>query len=68
MKSYIIHQERNVLSRNKATGDASGVAGTGLARTGTRKKPIQTFVTLPPSGTITQGGPFEPGSLLGKRL
>ena len=68
MKSYILHQERHVLSRNKAPGDASGTTGGALARSGTRKKPVQTYVSLSPTGPTAQASPFEPGSLLGKRI
>lgn len=67
MKSYILHQERHVL-RNKSPGDASGIAGAALARSTTRKKPAQTFVSLSATGQAAQANPFEPGSLLGKRI
>ena len=67
-QSYILYQERHVLSKNRAAADNS--AGAGLARSGTRKKPTQTFVTLssPKALGAAQNSPFEPGSLLAKRL
>ncbi|KAL5482465.1 hypothetical protein ACEPAI_9059 [Sanghuangporus weigelae] len=59
-RSYILYQEKNVLFRNKSTGEGTS-AGANLARSGTRKKPVQTYVNLESTG------PFEPGSLLAKR-
>ncbi|KAL5501764.1 hypothetical protein ACEPAH_9024 [Sanghuangporus vaninii] len=59
-RSYILYQEKNVLFRNKSAGEGTS-AGANLARSGTRKKPAQTYVNLESTG------PFEPGSLLAKR-
>ncbi|KAL5519861.1 hypothetical protein ACEPAG_1521 [Sanghuangporus baumii] len=59
-RSYILYQEKNVLFRNKSAGEGTS-AGANLARSGTRKKPAQTYVSLESTG------PFEPGSLLAKR-
>lgn len=67
-QSYILHQEKHVLFRNKEAGGgtASNGGGAALSRAGTRKRPEKTFVTLGGSGAVTSG-PFEPGSLLAKR-
>ena len=67
-RSYILYQEKNVLFRNKGDG---ATAGASLARTGTRKKPAQTYITIPENkmpGPSNVTGPFEPGSLLAKRV
>lgn len=72
MKSYIIHQERNVIAGNtNITNNGSG-AGAALSRAGTRRRPGQPLVNFGGSVAPTEPPPqstavFEPGSLLAKR-
>ncbi|EJC97816.1 uncharacterized protein FOMMEDRAFT_137219 [Fomitiporia mediterranea MF3/22] len=72
-RSYILYQEKNVLFRNKMSseGTSSTLSSSGgLTRSGTRKKPAQTYVTLTQPkvpGVTDVNGPFEPGSLLARR-
>ncbi|THH00196.1 hypothetical protein EW026_g2298 [Hermanssonia centrifuga] len=67
-RSYVLHQERNVLSTNTAIAGA----GAGLSRAGTRKhpRPSQPLVNFGQQ-IIPEPSPmapvFEPGSLLAKR-
>ena len=70
-QSYIIHQERNVITGNNNNNNTS-VIGASLTRAGTRKRPAQPLVNF--GGPITLADPpplvppsFEPGSLLAKR-
>jgi len=63
-RSYVLHQERNVLFNPKSAGSNVAGGSGGLARSGTRKapsaRPAQTLLGLSPNDV------FEPGSLLRK--
>ncbi|KAJ2921602.1 hypothetical protein H1R20_g15493, partial [Candolleomyces eurysporus] len=74
-RSYVLHQERQVLFNPKAPG---GNASGGLTRSGTRKSttqrlPSAPLVSVPPPYSVANqlpqnGNVFEPGSLLSKQL
>ncbi|KIP09664.1 hypothetical protein PHLGIDRAFT_11795 [Phlebiopsis gigantea 11061_1 CR5-6] len=71
-RSYVLHQERNVLTT--ATAPVS-IVGASLSRSGTRKRPAQPLVNFGAAGaSVPSDAPpttplpvFEPGSLLAKR-
>ncbi|TCD64509.1 hypothetical protein EIP91_004005 [Steccherinum ochraceum] len=72
-RSYVLHQERNVLTNTTVTAPTVATTGTGaaLSRAGTRKRPAQPLVTI--GHVATHEVPiapavFEPGSLLAKRV
>ncbi|KAF8965985.1 hypothetical protein BDZ97DRAFT_1658265 [Flammula alnicola] len=74
-RSYVLHQERNVLFNPKSS--VSGPSGATVSRSGTRKRsssaqrPAQPLLNLPPFTSAAQPFPhhdvFEPGSLLSKQ-
>ncbi|KAJ3487472.1 hypothetical protein NLI96_g3513 [Meripilus lineatus] len=74
-RSYILYQERNVLTTAHATPSAmtSGISqGASLSRAGTRKhqRPVQPLLNFASASSAADAPPpqvFEPGSLLGKR-
>ncbi|GJE99833.1 PH domain-containing protein [Phanerochaete sordida] len=68
-RSYILYQDRNVLSTTGATANP----GAGLSRAGTRKRPAQPLVNFSAAQTVSAAEPppaltpvFAPGSLLAK--
>ncbi|KAI0330472.1 hypothetical protein GY45DRAFT_1250692 [Cubamyces sp. BRFM 1775] len=74
-RSYVLYQERNVLSSQSAPGTAAAAAG-GLQRSGTRKqapgqRPAQPLVNVgaPKADPLSVPSGFEPaaGSLLARR-
>ncbi|GLB38230.1 putative pleckstrin homology domain [Lyophyllum shimeji] len=73
-RSYVLHQERNVLFNPKAASGNGAGGSTSLSRAGTRKgpssRPAQPLVSVGPPAHIAQqmqsGDVFEPGSLLRK--
>lgn len=74
VQSYVLYQERNVLSSTTAPGTAPGATAGGLQRAGTRKpgqRPAQPLMTVGPPKVDQMVAPsgFEPaaGSLLARR-
>ncbi|KAI0795242.1 hypothetical protein BC629DRAFT_1286947 [Irpex lacteus] len=70
-RSYVLHQERNILSSTAVTAPAIS-NGAALSRAGTRRRPAQPLLTLDQSAIVDPQAPpppptFEPGSLLAKR-
>ncbi|KAJ7288056.1 hypothetical protein C8J57DRAFT_1047472 [Mycena rebaudengoi] len=73
-RSYVLHQERNVLFNPKvAGGNAAASGSSALSRANTRKTPAsappqrtvpQPLVSLPPLVVPDRNDVFEPGSLL----
>jgi len=73
LQSYVIHQERNMLSVGPSSG-SGGASGKSLSRSGTRKggtrgaqQPLFNITSVSPVATAAQPFTFEPGSLLAKR-
>ena len=75
VQSYVLYQERNVLSSQSASGTATATGG-GLQRSGTRKqapgqRPAQPLVNVsaPKADPLSVPSGFEPaaGSLLARR-
>ena len=73
VQSYVLHQERNILSSTAVTAPATSTGGgAALSRAGTRKRPAQPLLNLGQSTIPDPLAPpppptFEPGSLLAKR-
>ena len=69
-QSYVLYQERHVVSAAAATSGGSSSASAALQRSGTRKRPAQPLVTVgPPKSEMMAPTTFEPaaGSLLARR-
>ena len=67
-QSYVLYQERHVVSAATAGGSSSASAA--LQRSGTRKRPAQPLVSVgPPKAEMMTPTTFEPaaGSLLARR-
>ena len=72
LQSYILYQERNILSTNIGVPASTGAA---LSRAGTRKRPVQPLVNFGAAASSIPSEPpapapppvFEPGSLLARR-